>query len=146
MLDRTVIMSTHEQKGKLTGPWRSVQVALWLVGLGVLALTGKWWPGILFLIALSLILEALLRRFAPHAFVELPAEAREEPLPVDPVTPASPPVTQVHSPPAPEHRLELLPLECPKCGGPIRGVEVSWTGPQSADCPYCGANLPMQTD
>jgi hypothetical protein len=45
--------------------------------------------------------------------------------------------------PDPEHRLELLPSICPKCGGPIRGHDVKWTGPQSADCPFCGSNLPM---
>jgi DNA-directed RNA polymerase subunit RPC12/RpoP len=36
-----------------------------------------------------------------------------------------------------------LPHVCPNCGGPIRGHEVKWTGVQSADCPYCGTNLPM---
>ncbi len=45
-----------------------------------------------------------------------------------------------------EHRLELLPSTCPSCGGPISGRQVKWTGRQSADCPYCGVNLPMRTD
>ena len=45
---------------------------------------------------------------------------------------------------ATEHRLHLLPATCPSCGGPTRGHEVKWTGPQSADCPYCGINLPMK--
>jgi primosomal protein N' len=36
-----------------------------------------------------------------------------------------------------------LPQVCPSCSGPIRGHEVKWTGPQSANCPYCGTNLPM---
>jgi hypothetical protein len=43
-----------------------------------------------------------------------------------------------------EHRLELLPSTCPKCGGPLHGDNVKWTGAQSADCPYCGVNLPMR--
>jgi predicted Zn-ribbon and HTH transcriptional regulator len=47
--------------------------------------------------------------------------------------------------PPPDHRLELLPATCPNCGGPIRGKDVKWTGPQSADCPYCGAILHMQS-
>ncbi len=42
--------------------------------------------------------------------------------------------------------LELLPSTCPSCGGPISGSQVKWTGPQSADCPSCGVNLPMRTD
>ena len=41
------------------------------------------------------------------------------------------------------HRFELLPSTCPNCGGPLHGDNVKWTGAQSADCPYCGANLPM---
>ena len=45
-----------------------------------------------------------------------------------------------------EHRLELLPATCPNCGGPLRGDNVKWTGAQSADCPYCGTNLPMRTE
>lgn len=136
-------MSSREQKGKLTGPWRSAQLAFWLVGLGVLALTGKWFPGILFLIALSVLLEALLRRFAPHAFEE-PVEQSQETPSEEALSPPSAPVASVQPTASPEHRLELLPSECPKCGGPIRGVEVNWTGSQSADCLYCGANLPMQ--
>lgn len=43
-----------------------------------------------------------------------------------------------------EHRLELLPATCPNCGGPLHGDNVKWTGAQSADCPYCGMNLPMR--
>ena len=43
------------------------------------------------------------------------------------------------------HRLELLPSVCPNCGGPLHGDNVKWTGPQSADCPYCGTNIPMKS-
>jgi hypothetical protein len=43
-----------------------------------------------------------------------------------------------------EHRLELLPPTCPSCGGPLHSDNVKWTGAQSADCPYCGLNLPMR--
>lgn len=44
------------------------------------------------------------------------------------------------------HRLELLPATCPSCGGLIHGDHVQWTGTQSAECPYCGINLPMRTE
>ena len=72
-------------------------------------------------------------RVAPRAF------APADPSPATPVPPPPLPAT-----PAPrDHRLELLPSVCPNCSGPIRGHDVKWTGPQSADCPYCGANLPM---
>lgn len=44
------------------------------------------------------------------------------------------------------HRLELLPSNCPNCGGPINSENVKWTGVQSAECSYCGVNLPMRPD
>ena len=134
-------MSDHEQKKKLVGPWRSLHGAIWLIGLGILASTGNWWPGILFLIAASMILEAVLLRVAPQAFEEdRPIAATpSSPMPITTELPPSP-----IPPPIPEHRFELLPNVCPRCGAPTRGQEVRWTGPQSADCPYCGANLPMQ--
>jgi hypothetical protein len=119
-------MNRRERRTRLTGSWRALHGAVWLIGLAILFLTGWLWPGILMLVALSLVIEALLRQFAPHAFEE------ESPAGAPPPAPS-----------VPEHRLDLLPSNCPKCGGPIRGHEVKWTGPQSADCPYCGANLPM---
>jgi hypothetical protein len=44
-----------------------------------------------------------------------------------------------------EHRPERLPPTCPSCGGPLHSDNVKWTGAQSANCPYCGLNLPMRT-
>jgi hypothetical protein len=133
-------MSKQETKQKLVGPWRSIHAAIWLVGLAIIAWKGAWWPGILVLIAISGIVEALIRRYVPDAVeTELPADSpAAEVIPPAPATPTSP--TSLASR---EHRLELLPSICPGCGGPIRGHEVKWTGAQSADCPYCGLNLPM---
>jgi predicted RNA-binding Zn-ribbon protein involved in translation (DUF1610 family) len=31
-----------------------------------------------------------------------------------------------------------LPAKCSTCGGPIKPDEVSWAGPATAECPYCG--------
>ena len=42
-----------------------------------------------------------------------------------------------------EHWLELLPSTCPNCAGALHGDNVKWTGAQSADCPFCGSNVPM---
>ncbi len=125
-----------EQKKKLVGPWRNLHGAIWLIGLAILFLNGWFWPGILVLVALSMALEGILMLLVPGAF-------ENEKQPAEPANPPSP------QPPAPapaaeQHRLDLLPSTCPKCGGPIRSHEVKWTGPQSADCPYCGANLPME--
>jgi hypothetical protein len=119
----------HEDKPKLTGTRHSIHGAIWMIGLAILFWKDWWWPGILILVAVSSIAEALIRQYAPDAVEksELPATS--------PVTPTSS---------ISEHRLELLPTTCPNCGGPIRGHEVKWTGPQSADCPFCSANLPMK--
>jgi hypothetical protein len=133
-------MSKDESRKKLVGPWRSLHAAVWLIGLAILFWTNWWWPGILVLVAISGIIEALIKRYIPSAVeTEEPALSPSSP----PVTSAPPP-TAIPQPPATrEHRLELLPSICPGCGGPIRGHEVRWTGAQSADCPYCGVNLPM---
>lgn len=129
-------MRNRRQKPKLVGPWRQLHGAVWLLGLALLAWQSWWWPGILVLVALSMALEAFLLLYAPQAFEkETPAQT---PLtdagPAGPLPPGAQNAT---------HRLELLPAVCPTCGGPLRGHEVKWTGPQSADCPYCSANLPL---
>ena len=31
-----------------------------------------------------------------------------------------------------------LPAKCSSCGGPLKPDEVSWAGPDTAECPYCG--------
>lgn len=114
-------MNDQEKDEKeLAEPWSSVHTAVWLIGLAILAWKGWWWPGILVLVAISLIIEAMLAQFGPKA-----TEAATMPT-------------------TPEHRLELLPSSCPKCGAPVRGGEVKWTGPRSAECSYCGANLPVR--
>ena len=135
-------MRKRDRKKRLVGPWRNVHGAVWLIGLAILAWKGWWWPGILVLIAASGIVEALIMQFAPNSFEE---EKENEALSSSPL-PSSPPFPpeKKTSAPVAEHRSELLPSNCPKCGAPIRGHEVKWTGAQSANCPYCGANLPME--
>jgi hypothetical protein len=131
-------MNQKERKTRLVGPWRRLHAVIWLLGLAILAWGNWWWPGILFLVAISILYEAILSQFAPQAFDDLEPQTSQTSSPQSQSTP-TPPAIQ-------EHRLELLPSVCPKCSAPIRGSEVKWTGPQSADCPYCGANLPMEKD
>ncbi len=128
-------MSKNTEKQELTGSWRRLHGAFWLVGLAILFYTGRFWPGILVLVALSMVLEGVLLAFQPKSSQpeQIPA-APQQPAPAAPV-----PQPQIH-------RAELLPTVCPKCGAPVRGQEVKWTGPQSADCSYCGANLPMNKE
>ncbi len=130
-------MSKRAQKKELVGPWRNIHAAIWLIGLAILFMKGWIWPGILVLIALSTVLEGILMQFAPHAFA---TEGQPDTPQPAPAAPAAQPA------PAAEHRFDLLPSICPRCGAPIRGEQVKWTGPQSADCPYCGINLPMKAE
>jgi hypothetical protein len=132
-------MITKKPKRELVGIWQIFHLIIWLGGLYYLFSRGNIFPGILVLILISAIYEALLQRFVPRAYKEQPQTEAASPMgdviskPGSIAAPASPP----------EHRIELLPQVCPSCNGPIRGHEVKWTGPQSADCPYCGTNLPM---
>jgi hypothetical protein len=139
-------MSEKEAKKKLVGPRGSLLGIIWLVGIIILAVTDWWWPGILVLVVISIIYVTVQRRNSPQAFVEEQPdqptmESQSEGSAVAPMAQ----VTPVSAPSTPEHRFELLPQACPNCNGPIRSHEVKWTGPQSANCPYCGTNLPMSS-
>jgi hypothetical protein len=131
-------MSDRKTKKELIGLWRNLHVVIWLVGLYFLFTRGSFFPGILVLMAISAIYEGVLQRFVPDAYEE------QSPIENSNATsvPFEPDVHMAQRAPV-EHRIELLPQVCPSCNGPIRGSEVKWTGPQTADCPYCGTNLPM---
>ena len=45
-------------------PWDGLQSLIWLIGIGVLFFTGDWWPGILFIIIISLLAAFLRQRTA----------------------------------------------------------------------------------
>ncbi|GAB4478140.1 MAG: hypothetical protein Kow0088_17730 [Anaerolineales bacterium] len=122
-------MSTENEKPKLTEPWRKIHGAIWLLGIAILAWQDWWWPGILVLVALSSILEAILMQKMPQAFE---TNANGE----------APHQQEVQAETAP-YPLHLLPSECPKCGAPLRPQAVQWDHPQAAHCPYCGVLLPL---
>jgi len=144
-MSEEAMMTEKDSKKRLVGPWRSVHAAIWLIGLAVLAIFNWWWPGILVLVAISGLYEAYLRQNVAQAYEAEPPKVPESQT-VDVLEP-TPPVASTAmtgvSLPVQEHQLELLPQVCPSCSGPIRGHEVKWTGRQSANCPYCGTNLPM---
>ncbi|NMB59720.1 MAG: hypothetical protein GYA12_11155 [Chloroflexi bacterium] len=128
-----------EEKKKLTGGWGSLQAVIWLLGLAVIAWQGWWWPGILILVAISVLYEAVIEQIAPGAFIKEPRD--------DEFAAVQQPGERLilKSEPAPTyHRTDLLPTNCPRCGAPTRGHDTHWTGPQSANCSYCGSSLPMK--
>ncbi len=124
--DRRLYGRRGVRRSRLTGPWRNVHGAVWLAGLALLAWKGWWWPGILVLVAVSMLVEALIMTLSPQSVAR-----RDAPAPV---------------PPPQSSRVDLLPSSCPKCAGPIHGKDVIWTSPRSADCPYCGTCLPMRKE
>jgi DNA-directed RNA polymerase subunit RPC12/RpoP len=127
--------------------WRSIHTAVWLIGLAILALKGWWWPGILVLVAVSALVEAVLpRENADIAGNEEDEEfesggqaALSQGKPIAAGQAASQPAVQASS----GARLDLLPTNCPRCGAPLHGVDAKWTSDRSADCPFCGSHLPM---
>ena len=132
---------------RLAEPWRGIHGAVWLIGLAILFWTGRWWPGILVLVAISVILEAVIKLAVPGAVAPvLEPDDEKPPAPPPPVASEKPGFFRKTRFLEPQHRADLLPSKCPGCGAPIREPEVQWTGPQSADCLYCGTNLPMRLE
>ena len=135
-------MSDSEPKRKLVGPWSSLHLVIWVIGLYILFTRGPFFPGILVLVAISALYEAFIRRYVPDSTVE---ENETPQVPVEqPKAEArvAPPVETPLPSPLGEHPIDRLPHVCPNCGGPILST-VKWTGPFSASCPYCGTNLPL---
>jgi hypothetical protein len=106
--------TNQSEEVMLPPPWRRIQLAIWLLGIAFLAWFDWWWPGILVLAAISGLVQGGLR-----LYVSRQTEARQ----------------------LEERRAEWLPSLCPGCGGPLSVATVNWTGPNTADCPYCKANL-----
>ena len=46
----------------------AIHAAVWLIGMGVLFWTGAWWPGIMFLIGISAIVQGLTEGQGWYAF------------------------------------------------------------------------------
>lgn len=101
--------------------WQRIQGAIWLVGIAILAWQGWWWPGILVLVAISGVFQAVVQMYLGRKEGETAATAQAAQLA--------------------QQRAAWLPPTCPQCGGPINVDSVRWTGENSAICPYCNANL-----
>ncbi len=99
---------------ELPVPWQKIQGAIWMLGIAVLAWQDWWWPGILVLVAISGLAQGIVQLYS--------SRKKEE--------------TQLT-----QERAVWLPSVCPNCGGPISVSTVNWTGADTADCPYCKANL-----
>lgn len=109
------------QEDELPVPWQRIQGAIWLLGLAVIAWQGWWWPGMLALIAISGLTQAGIQLYLGRK--EEQQQSLEQQALLE------------------RERAQWLPDVCPNCGGPLSVSTVNWTGPATADCPYCKANL-----
>ena len=120
---------------------KEIQNAIFWIGLGILWLTDSWWPGILILVGISMLMSTVIasstRQTSPKA-----------PVIENPISPASPlvkapaPPSQQKTPganPKPEAKITLnwLPETCDACGAPIAADEVYLDADKNAICPYC---------
>jgi hypothetical protein len=106
---------------ELSGAWKKIQTAIWLIGLAILAWQGWWWPGILVLVAISGLTEAALHWYAGKQQSEAVAMAQQQE--------------------AIRQRAAKLPDVCPNCGSPISEENVVWKGASTGTCPYCGSSV-----
>jgi hypothetical protein len=106
---------------ELSGAWKKIQTAIWLIGLAILAWQGWWWPGILVLVAISGLTEAALHWYAGKQQSEAAAMAQQQE--------------------AIRQRAAKLPDACPNCGSPISEGSVVWKGASTGTCPYCGSSV-----
>lgn len=128
----------------------NINAAVWLIGIGILWLTDLWWPGILILVGISLLVQVAapqVERASPAPPTEAPlretaAESEEQEYiwQEEVEETAETPVFMRQSP---ERDESLLPEQCPACGGPVaeNAHKVEWAGPRTAKCPFCDTIL-----
>jgi hypothetical protein len=113
--------SSQTKEKTLPAPWQRIQSAIWLLGLAVLAWQDWWWPGILVLVAISGLAQAGIQLYLSRQEEQKQQLGETQKLA--------------------QERAGWIPDVCPNCGGPLSVSTVNWTGPATADCPYCKANL-----
>lgn len=153
-------MKFQNMRGGNRGMIKSVQSAVWMIGMGYLFWTGNWWPGMFYLIGISILVEVVLKlvfastlqnqEFDEDSF-EAPQADDEDRLRPDPIpSPYNTRMQRLDPEPIPpvqklsrEYRLDLLPPNCPNCGAPIGEKDVEMVGIKTAKCSFCGANMAL---
>lgn len=129
----------YRRRARFAHRGHSLNSIIWIIGLVVLFYTGHWWPGIMILVGISMLLSAAWRESElPSPAPTLEERTRSSPPPVITILPPASPAPESPTRAAPT---ALLPANCPRCGAPVRATEVKWTGANSAACAYCGSNL-----
>ena len=119
-----------DEKGEPSLPfeWQQVQTVIWLVGIVLLAWRGWWWPGILVLVAISGLTQAVIVRHlrqGDEQRVQQAAQAQADAARRS----------------AEESRATALPEQCPGCGAPLTAATVMWTSGSTATCSYCHTTI-----
>lgn len=138
---------------------------IWMVGIFVLSYIGDWFPGIFYLIGLTVVInlafmfismatasktEQSLDDFSPPVRAD---ELETEPQPLAPEPEFSsnnnrmqrldpepiPPARTLSS----EYRIDLLPDNCPNCGAPIGEKDVEMVGIKTAKCNFCKTDFSL---
>jgi hypothetical protein len=121
----------------------NITAAIWLIGLGILALTDQWWPGILILIGLSMVAKAVIPVAEGVSKTLRPSDNEddysylEEPLSGE-VTPAP---ARVPEAPLQVKVSKTLPSSCPMCGAPVDARKIKHSASGAPSCSYCDAKL-----
>ena len=130
----------------------AIQTGIWLIGLGILFLTGRFWPEILIVIGLSMLATALVPksrrlRSSPSNPIERVKDQLENPIEeIDDEKNTLPPALgSEYATPSNQFDTSELPSECPMCGGLVldNQQELRWVGRSTALCPYCATPLPL---
>ena len=119
----------------------NIQAAIWLIGLGILFLSHHWWPGILILVGISMVVGAMTRG-APRQSNWPVQPPTPQPFTPPPPPPAQPPSGVIPpGAPAPVYDLAWVPNHCSACGGPlnVKGIEV--LNSHTVVCPFCGTKI-----
>lgn len=130
---QTMSPSRHDDEKELPGVWNGIQGAIWLIGIAIIAWQGWWWPGILVLVAVSGITQALMRSHVKKqeaAALEQQVVRRQEAQ-----------ERALHA-----TRAETLPARCPACGAPLSAATVLWRSPTTATCPYCDTGVTVKRE
>jgi hypothetical protein len=129
----------QDTEEKLPAAWGAVHAAIWLLGLALLFWMDWIWPGILVLVAISILAQAGMQRYVAR---QLPKGQSSQPAPSGlGNTPATQGDLPAGQPELETQRASWLPAVCPQCGAPLGVQAVRWSGPESGNCPYCNALL-----
>jgi len=117
---------------------RNIQAAIWLIGIGFLILTHHWWPGILILVGISMVVGAVTRGATQDNWPQQPNWP-----------PVQPPAPLAYTPPAPAapaaqvpvYDLGWVPNRCASCGGPLNVTGLKVLDSRTVTCPFCGTKI-----